>query len=64
MLCPRCGAPMVYRVESERYSNGVKRVGSYFKCNVCGYKLQDQLVKITNGNNGSVVLEIFNGRSN
>jgi len=55
---------MVYRVESEKYSNGVKRVGSYFKCNVCGYKLQDQLVKITNGNNGSVVLEIVNGRSN
>jgi len=46
LKCPRCGLEMYYRTETERIGNGARRVVSYYKCPVCGYKVGDCVIDV------------------
>ncbi|AEM39397.1 hypothetical protein Pyrfu_1540 [Pyrolobus fumarii 1A] len=44
VLCPRCGGNMTYFIEVE--GGNSKRVHYYYKCVVCGYKLDDLVLVV------------------
>ncbi len=44
--CKKCGKLMGLVVESEKLSNGVKRITYYYKCPVCGYRVDVEQVSI------------------
>ncbi len=45
--CKKCGRPMGLVIESEKLSNGVKRVLYYYKCPVCGYRVDVEQLKVS-----------------
>ncbi len=44
--CKKCGRSMDFVVESEKLSNGVKRIVYYYKCPVCGYRVDVEQVNV------------------
>ncbi len=59
MECPRCGGQMIYRMESESYNKRKRQITSYYKCPVCGYRIDDQKI-VLEGINGSVRIRAQN----
>ncbi len=45
--CKKCGKPLYLVVESEKLSNGVRRASYYYKCLVCGYRIDCEQVHVT-----------------
>ncbi len=50
VICPRCGNLMVYMIEIE--GGNSKRLKYYYKCPVCGYKLDDLVLSVRRGDEG------------
>ncbi len=52
MTCKRDGKPMYLVEESEKMSDGTRRITLYYKCPVCGYRVEiEQLViNVSNDN--------------
>ncbi len=47
LYCKKCGKPMYLVMESEELSNGAKRVTQYYKCLVCGYRVDTEYIRIS-----------------
>ncbi len=47
VICKKCGKPMSLIAESEKLSDGTRRVSFYYKCNTCGYRLDIEQVFIS-----------------
>ena len=58
MICPRCGSNMKYRIESESYGDGNRNVSMYFKCELCGYRVQDKYIRIVNSSSKSIIVKV------
>ena len=56
--CPKCGTVMYYRMESEKLDESTRKITSYYKCVVCGYRVNDQVINLY-GNNGALKLTII-----
>ena len=52
VLCPRCGVVMDLHVESERLSDGTRRIVYYYRCRRCGYRLQDLEILVRKNGKG------------
>ncbi len=50
VLCPRCRIPMEYMFETERYSDGSRRLMRYYRCPACGTKVIDEQAVVSNHN--------------
>uniref|UniRef100_A0A7J3ZKB2 TFIIS-type domain-containing protein n=1 Tax=Fervidicoccus fontis TaxID=683846 RepID=A0A7J3ZKB2_9CREN len=58
MKCPKCGTVMYYRMESEKLDGNARKITSYYKCTICGYRVNDQVI-ILHGSNGALKLTII-----
>ncbi len=45
--CKKCGKPMYLVVESEKLSNGARRINCYYRCLVCGYRIDAEQVHVS-----------------
>ena len=45
--CKKCGKPMYLVVESEKLSNGARRINYYYKCLICGYRIDTEQVHMS-----------------
>lgn len=45
--CKKCGKPMYIVAESERLSNGMRRINYYYKCMICGYRIDIEQINIS-----------------
>ncbi|MEB3787665.1 MAG: phage terminase large subunit family protein [Desulfurococcales archaeon] len=61
VLCPRCRIPMEYMFETERYSDGSRRLVRYYRCPACGTKVIDEQAIVSN-HNGVVRVTFENPR--
>ncbi len=59
VVCPRCGSKMMYIIEAE--GSNKRRIRYYYRCPVCGYKLEDLAVSIEH-NGAGVVIEVLETR--
>ncbi len=50
VICPRCGNPMAYFIEIE--GGNSKRLRYYYKCPVCGYRLDDLVLSVRRVDSG------------
>ncbi len=57
VLCPKCKIPMEYTLETEKSSNGVRRLIRYYKCLACGTRIIDEVI-IINPNGKLIQLSI------
>ncbi len=58
MTCKRDGKPMYLVEESEKMSDGTRRITLYYKCPVCGYRVElEQLV--INVDRGNITVKRF-----
>ncbi len=47
ILCRKDGKPMFFVAESEKMSNGSRRTIYYYRCPVCGYRIEVEQVYIS-----------------
>ncbi|MBE9391738.1 hypothetical protein IOK49_06630 [Fervidicoccus fontis] len=45
--CPKCKTIMEYSIETEKFTDGTKRIKSFYKCPVCNYKVNDQQISVS-----------------
>ncbi len=57
MKCPRCGHEMDYRKETETFDRNYKAIQTYYKCPICGYRINDQYITLS-GVNGSLRISV------
>ncbi|MCE4598823.1 MAG: hypothetical protein F7C81_01320 [Desulfurococcales archaeon] len=62
MLCPVCKIPMDYAMETEKNSNGERRITRYYLCPACGTRVIDEQLLITIEENTVKVLVLGNGK--
>ena len=60
VLCPRCGSQMVYLIDIE--GGNSRKIHYYYRCPLCGYRLDDLYVIVRRGSNGSVEIEALEPR--
>ncbi len=54
-ICKKDGKPMYFVEETEKMSNGQRRSVFYYRCPVCGYRIEIEQVVINVSNNSIVV---------
>ncbi|HEU97562.1 MAG TPA: hypothetical protein ENO36_01740 [Fervidicoccus fontis] len=57
VICPKCHTAMEFSMETESFGNGIKKVSTFYKCPVCGYRIQDMVIEV-NRYNGSAKLKL------
>ena len=60
VVCPRCGSKMVYVIEIE--GSNSKTIRYYYRCPVCGYKLEDLSLTVRRSGNGGVEIEALEAK--
>ncbi|MCE4601587.1 MAG: hypothetical protein F7C08_01845 [Desulfurococcales archaeon] len=58
VLCPRCRIPMEYTLETEKSSNGHRRLIRYYKCPACGTQITDEIITIESNGSAEIILKI------
>lgn len=58
ILCPKCKIPMEYTLETEKSSNGHRRLIRYYKCPACGTQVVDEVITIEINGSASILLRI------
>ena len=61
-LCPRCKIPMEYTLETEKSSNGHRRLVRYYKCPACGTQITDEVITIESNGGPEILLKIVDDR--
>ncbi len=59
MMCKRDGKPMYFVIESEKLSDGTRRLVMYYRCPVCGYRVEVEQVVIKSGKDSIVVKRLL-----
>ncbi len=54
-ICKKDGKPMYFVEETEKMSNGQRRSVFYYRCPVCGYRIEVEQVVINVSNNSIIV---------
>ena len=62
ILCPQCKIPMEYTLETEKSSNGTRKLIRYYKCPACGTQVTDEVIIIESNGNASIILKIIDDR--
>ncbi len=55
MKCKRDGKPMYLVEESEKMSDGTRRVTFYYRCPVCGYRVEVEQAHISVDEKGIII---------
>jgi len=58
VLCPQCKIPMEYTLETEKSSNGSRRLVRYYKCYVCGSRIIDETIQIEYNGSDKILVKI------
>ncbi len=62
LLCPVCRIPMDYAMETEKNSNGERRITRYYKCPACGSRIIDEQLLVKTEGSMVKVLVLSNGK--
>ncbi len=54
--CPRCGSPMRYVLETEKYNDGARKITGYYICPVCRYKMAETRIEVGKKEKGLVLM--------
>ncbi|MCD6196649.1 MAG: hypothetical protein J7J82_07695 [Staphylothermus sp.] len=54
-MCKKDGKPMYFVEETEKMSNGQRRSVFYYRCPICGYRIEVEQVVINVSNDSIVV---------
>jgi len=57
VICPKCHTIMEFSMEAETFGGGIKKVTTFYRCPVCGYRIHDLTVEI-NRFNGSAKIKL------
>ena len=55
LICKKDGKPMYFVEETEKMSNGQRRSVFYYRCPICGYRIEVEQVVINVSNDNIVV---------
>ena len=54
-VCKKDGKPMYFVEETEKMSNGQRRSVIYYRCPICGYRIEVEQVVINVSDNGIII---------
>lgn len=60
VICPRCGSKMVYVIEIE--GSNSRSIRYYYRCIVCGYKMEDLSLTVRRSSNGGIEIEALEAK--
>ena len=60
VICPRCGSKMVYVIEIE--GSNSRSIRYYYRCIVCGYKMEDLALTVRRSSNGGIEIEALEAK--